>query len=107
MEDPRSGVTIAYLHNFDRRRVGQGALEVCCDADNLDDDVLVVRHETMLRCGRNYYVAHEVTPKRTPGIKRSIKTTGAIMRNLLSLLCRKFCRARLAEIRKYNLASNA
>ena len=29
------------------------------------------------------------------------------MGNLLSLLYREFCRARLAEIRKYNLANTA
>jgi hypothetical protein len=50
---------------------------------------------------------HEGIAKRTPDIKPSIKQRGVIMWKLLSLLYREFCRARLAEIRKYNLAKTA
>jgi hypothetical protein len=47
------------------------------------------------------------TLKPTPDIKRSIKQRGAILWKLLSLLYREYCRVRLAEIRKYNLAKTA
>jgi hypothetical protein len=47
------------------------------------------------------------TLKPTPDIKPSIKQRGAIMWKLLSVLYREYCRARLAEIRKYNLAKTA
>jgi hypothetical protein len=62
------------------------ATKQCCGAD-----------ETISQVG-------EGTPKRAPDIKPPIKQRGAIMWTLISLLYREYCRARLAEIRKYNAA---
>jgi hypothetical protein len=51
-----------------------------------------------------FLAVREDAPKRRPDIKASIKQRGAIMWKIFSLLYRAYCRARVAEIRRYNFA---
>jgi hypothetical protein len=71
-------------------------------------------HETVLRGHETIFWCREDTPKRWPDIQFPIKQRGAIMWKPLTLLYREYCRlyrwhcrARVAEIRKYNFTRSA
>jgi hypothetical protein len=71
-------------------------------------------HETVLRGHETICWCREDTPKRMPDIQFPIKQRGAIMWKPLTLLYREYCRlyrwhcrARVAEIRKYNFTRSA